>query len=164
MLILILVPARVSNWSSLDASALWMEPFTTWYFRMFAKAVVSLWRPSRVDWGSLEKAAFVGAKMVYSPINTKETQVINDVFTYILTWHKNFSKKYIYPTIVHQQVLPVSREQWELSPRHSVKLPPDFLQTHSVQERSKLGKRSFCLVTIPGFNWTIKRWQCFMVL
>ena len=170
MLILILVPAKVSNWSSLDASALWMEPLTTWYFRMFAKAVVSLWRPSRVDWGSLEKAAFVGANMVYSPVQRiQKTPVINDVFTYILTSHKNnikniSVKKYIYPTIVHQQVLLVSREQWELSPHRSVKPPPDFLQTHSAQEQSKLRKRSFCLVTIPGFNWTVNGWQCFMVL
>ena len=79
MLILILVPAKVSNWSSLDASALWMEPLTTWYFRMFAKAVVSLWRPSRVDWGSFAKAAFVGANMVYSPFWKKSWYI----FTYL---------------------------------------------------------------------------------
>ena len=63
-----------------------MEPLTTWYFRMFAKAVVLLSRPSRVDWGSLAKAAFVGAKMVYSPILK-----INDIYFLHLNENKTLA-------------------------------------------------------------------------
>ena len=142
MLILILVPARVSNWSSLDASALWMEPLTTWYFRMFAKAVVSLCRPSRVDWGSLEKAAFVGAKMVNSPIQRiQKTPVIKyDDFTvqYILTCHK---KVYLPDNSASASPACFTRAMRVVSPsfcRTSTRFPPNTLCTRTVKARKAI--------------------------
>ena len=76
MLTLIFVPARVMSVSSLLASALWIVPFTTWYFRMLAKAVVSLLNASSVDFERAAKASFVGAKIVNSPERNSYTSVI----------------------------------------------------------------------------------------